>query len=273
MTKEKKTILVAWDFSENAKHALSHALFYSEQTGFNVYLLQIVRKKAMVNSTQVALENASNEIFEQENQKVKTIVKVGNMAEGLQLAATELNAAMIVGCFPGYNGIKKFISRYTMNAILGSLIPLIVVQESKKKSDIVKIICPIDYKKQSKAILSSAQFFSKFCKTEIYLVYPVCLTPFRRLVKEANLNFAKNYLKNIGLDFKEQEVPCKNYNQEIINFAKSENADLILNISQKESKLKNLFFNSNNYKFVANDKKVPVMFSRAFNGLKLTGFR
>jgi len=42
----EKTILVSWDFSENAKHALSHALFYSSQTNFDIYLLHVVKDKA-----------------------------------------------------------------------------------------------------------------------------------------------------------------------------------------------------------------------------------
>ena len=80
MTKNEKTILVAWDFSQYAEYALSHALFYSEQTGFDVYLLHTVKDESLVEDTQAALNNSVQEIWEQEGKKVKY---VGRLKRGL----------------------------------------------------------------------------------------------------------------------------------------------------------------------------------------------
>ncbi len=274
MTENKKTILVAWDFSEYAQHALSHALFYSSQTKFDVYLLHIVRDKAIIDSTKASLDKVAGEIFETHAQRVETVVKVGNLSDGLKITAQELNSVMIFGGLPGFSGLQRFIGHYVMNAILGSIIPSIVVQKPKLKTDDLTLICPIDHRKQSKANLAWVQKFAKNCKVKIHLVYPDCPYPIKGLKIKSNVNFAKNYLNRVGIKFEEKKLVHIDFRLNMVDFAADIKADLILNITQKESKLKSLFFKSNDHKLVANEKQIPVMSIRPYEGAwKYIGFR
>jgi len=267
MTKNEKTILVAWDFSEYAKHALSHALFYSAQTGFDVYLLHIVKNQSLVEESQVALQKSALEIWEQEGEKVQTIVKVNNMSDGFKEAAHELNSLMIFSGISGFKGQQPFIGPYVMNAITGSIIPYVVVQQGKLNTDQLTLICPIDQKRQSKEHLAWVQELSNICNPKIYLVYPDYNFSHKKQLVKSNLSFSCNYLKRFGIAYEEEKLSCHKFKLNMLNFAKKTQADLILNVTKNESKLINLFYKSNNYKLIANDKQIPVMSIRPQEGL------
>lgn len=267
----KTTILVAWDFTKNAYHSLSHALFYAELTNQNVCLLHIVKKEAQVAQVQAALEKDASNIKVDLGATVQTLVKVNNMTNGLKEAVVHTDATMIFGCVPGFTGLKKFIGRYVMNAILGSVIPSIVVQENKKDKEELNIICPIDCDKHSKELLAKAQLFAQNQKVKIHLVYPDHCCTIQGMFTNNNINFSKTYLKRFNINFTEKALSCKNFNEAVLNHAKENNADLILKLTTKESKWKNLFRPSKTYQFVANNQKIPVMCIRAKKYLWRTG--
>lgn len=263
MTKNEKTILVAWDFSEYAKHALSHALFYSEQTGFDVYLLHIVKNESLVEEAKIALQKSAKEIEEQEGETVQTIVKVNNLSDGFKEAAQELNSLMIFSGISGFKGLQPYI----MNAITGSMIPYVVVQQAKLKTDQLTLICPIDQKRQSKELLAWVQELANICNPKIYLVYPDYNFSHKNQLVKSNLSFSCNYLKRFNIEYQEEKLPSEDFKLNMLNFGKKIQADLILNVTQNESKLKNLFYKSNNYKLIANDKQIPIMLIKPQEGL------
>ncbi|MGZ2369141.1 universal stress protein [Ancylomarina sp. YFZ004] len=267
MTKNEKTILVAWDFSQYAEYALSHALFYSELTGFDVYLLHTVKDKSLVEDTQAALNKSVQEIWEHQSKKVKTIVKISNMSDGLKEAAQELNSLMIFGGLLGFKGLQRFIGHYVKNAITGSIIPSVVVQQAKQKTDQLTLICPIDHSRQSKTNLVWVQELAKTCNPKIYLVYPDCNYSTRNQLASSNLNFSRNYLKRFNIQFEEEKLSCLNFKVNMLNFAENKHADLILNATKKESRFNNFFFKSENYSLMANDKQIPVMSIKPQEGL------
>lgn len=259
MITNEKTILVYWDFSKNAKHALSHALFYSSQANFDIYLLHVVKDEAKAKNTKIKLDKTAQNIFEEEGHRIKTIVKVGYLSNAIKNASEELNSVIIFGGLPNYKGLKQFIGRYIMNGILGANIPSVVVQKPRTESKQLTIICPIDHKRNCKASLEWIQKIAKICLVKIYLTYPDCTYSLKTQMVKSNLSFARNYLNQLHIEFEEQQLACQGFRLNLLNFAESQKVELILDIAHKESRLKNIFLKSENYKLLINQKQIPVM--------------
>lgn len=269
----KKCILVAWDFTSHAQNSLSHALFYSELTDQEVCLLHIVKKEVMRTEIEIRLNKEAQKILSETGVKVQTMVQVNNITDGLIKAAIDTKASMIIGSLPGFKGLQKYIGRYVINAIMGSVIPSTIVQAPKSDTNELKVICPIDCKRQSKELLAMVQLLAQNPKVKIQLVYPSYSCSIQSLFTKCNINFSKNYLSRFNIKFEEKTLPCKKFKEKTLEHAENENADLILHLSQKESKWRNFFFSSNNYKFVTNDKKIPVMSIRPDDSMyKTSGF-
>ncbi len=269
----KRSILVAWDFTENAQNSLSHALFYAELLQQEVCILHIVKKESMRVKIEKELAKEVVKILDERGKKVHSMVQVNNITDGLKQAAQEIDASMIIGSLLGFNAIQKFIGRFVMNAIMGSVIPSTIVQAPKLNNDELNVICPIDNKRQCKELLSIVQLLAKNTKVKTQLVYPNYSCSLQSFFTKNNVNFAKNYLGRFKIDFEEKILPHKNFKENILDCAEDQNTNLILHLSQKESKWKNFLFPSNNYKLVTNEKKIPVMSVRPKTDLyKTSGF-
>lgn len=267
MITDEKTILVSWDFSENAKHALNHALFYSSQMNFDVYLLHVVKDKTKVTDAKIRLNKTANNIFEEEGHRVKTIIKVGYMFNAIKNTTKELNSIIIFVGLPNYKGLKQFIGRYVMNAILVANIPSIVVQKPRIESKQLTIICPIDQKRNCKTSLEWIQKIAKAFLVKIYLTYPNCTSCLKNQMVKTNLSFSKNYLKQLHIEFDEKQLPYQNFRLNLLNFAESQNVELILDVTNKEFRFRNIFLKSKNYKLLTNQKQIPVMSINPKEGL------
>ncbi|MDR0941344.1 MAG: universal stress protein, partial [Bacteroidales bacterium] len=74
---QKKTIIVAWDFSNVAEYALQHAIRFAEKTNAEVMLLNIVDAESDIENIERQLSIVLEDVERKYNFKPTFLVKVG----------------------------------------------------------------------------------------------------------------------------------------------------------------------------------------------------
>jgi len=254
-----KAIVVGWDFSEFSNHALDHALFYSYQTNMEICLVHIVKRKSQVKEMEVELKKVVAKVYQEKGKHLKMMVRAGKITSGLRAAAIEVSAAVIFIGTHGVKGIQNYIGSNTLKIILNSVIPFVVVQAPRKVNGHFSVVCPIDSRKESKEVLYWVTYLAKILDANISLVYPDYKTPVKVLLTKANVNFSKHYLHDSRINFKEEKLSCKRFNDAIVDFANKKKVDLILTITNRQTKVQNLFSAAKVQYLIANREKIPVL--------------
>ncbi len=260
MEMTKNIILVPYDFSKVAMHAVAHAKSLSQRNGAQIYLLHIVKKDT---DAAEALKNLT-----QEKQKIKDIygldvnliVKEGTIFKTIKEVAFEISAKMVVMGTHGIKGRQKLTGSWALKVIVGSKVPFFVVQDEPTDAKVKKIVFPVDFKTENKEKLFWADLLSRFLDTKIYLLSSSAKDGVIEPRTKANLVFCKNFLEEKGIDYELSLSEGKgSFAQETINFADSINADAIIIMTTRDIAFHDYMLGANEQHIIANSFKVPVM--------------
>jgi nucleotide-binding universal stress UspA family protein len=258
MKERGKAIVVGWDFSENAKLALDHALFYAYQADMKLYLVHIIKRESDVEKMKFDLQKIVDRVYQNRGKHIEMIVRSGNVSQGLKSVAKEVSAAVIFIGTQGVKGIQNYIGSHVLKTIMDSPIPFVIVQAPREKHSQFSLVCPIDSRKESKGILYWVAYLALILGAEVSLVYPEYKTRSRILRTLANVNFAKKYLNNYNVEYNEVKLSSNRFNDAIVDYAKKKHADLILTITSRQTKVQNYFSASKIQYLIANKDKIPV---------------
>jgi len=258
MKERGRTIVVGWDFSEYAELALDHALFYAYQTNMKLYLVHIIKRESDVEKMKFDLQKIVDRVYQNRGKHIEMIVRCGNVSQGLKSVAEEVSAAVIFIGTQGVKGIQNYTGSHVLKTILDSPIPFVIVQAPREKHTRFSLVCPIDSRKESKEVLYWVAYLAHILGAEISLVYPEYKTQTRILRTLANVNFSKKYLNNYKVNYKEVKLSSNRFNDAIVDYAKKKHADLILTITNRQTKVQNYFSASRIQYLIANKEKIPV---------------
>ncbi len=260
MEKTESTILVPYDFTDIAMHAVEHALSLSKNNSLSISLLNIVKKEAEIESITLRLSREAEIISEKLGVKPLTYVREGNIFKTINQVAEELNATMVVMGTHGIKGLQKLTGSWALKVIVGSKIPYFVVQQPPSDTDEKKIVFPVDFKTENKEKLIWADFISKFLKIKIYLFSTSSKDGVVEPRTKANLVFCKNFLTEKGIDY---ELSLSDgggsFSQETLNFANNIDADAIIIMTTRDIAFHDYVLGANEQQIIANSSKVPVM--------------
>jgi nucleotide-binding universal stress UspA family protein len=270
MAEKQKLIVVPWDFTHVAEHALAHAVKISRMVKTDICLLHIVdagikpqalgEKKALLKS--IAEENAKkfNTVIISEIQKGTIFTAIADFVNQKDVKDEfKKDVNLVVMGTHGMKGMQKLTGSWALKVIVGSTVPFIVVQDPPVDQERYhNIVFPVDFRKENKEKTKMAIFMGKYFDSKMHILVTSSTDP--NLIKKTkiNLNFAIKYLIQNNIDYQIHEIPKGNFAQQTLDFAQKINADLILIVTTKNITFADYMVGASEQYIIANSSKIPV---------------
>jgi nucleotide-binding universal stress UspA family protein len=262
MEENKKIIVVPWDFSPVAGHALAHAVKISRMVGNEICLLHIVdtgvstkEHTEKVNQLKKVTQDSSIKY----NMPISYHVSKGSIFNSIAEYVNENDANLVVMGTHGMKGMQKLTGSWALKVIVKSKVPFIVVQDAPSETEKYhNIVFPIDFRNENKEKIKMAIFMGKYFESKIHML--VSVTTDKSLYKKTkiNLNFAVKYLIQNNIEYEIHDMPKGNISQQTIEFAQKNNADLILIVTTKNITLADYMLGASEQSIIANSSHIPV---------------
>lgn len=255
--KMQKSILVPVDFTEVTENALIYAMPLAKRLNAGIILLNFVKKDSEVPTSTEKL-NALKEKHTTSDLIISVYAEVGGIKDMGDFAKKN-NAGLIVMGTHGLKGMQYLVGSKALSVIANSEVPFVVVQELPQKSTFSEIVVPMDFVSEEKVVLGSASKFAKALGARLRIIAARYKDESLSQKVKLNLSFAKRFLKSGDVDYTIDIAPGKqSFEDEIMDFAKTIDADLIGLVNHREDGYKNLFGKNFDQNILTNDLKIPV---------------
>jgi len=262
MEEHKKLIVVPWDFTQVAEHALAHAVKISRMVGNEICLLHIVDNGIALkeeNQKKVQLKQLIEENSKKFNVPITYHISRGSIFSAIAEYANEKEASLVVMGTHGMKGMQKLTGSWALKVIVKSKIPFIVVQDAPVDQERYhNIVFPVDYRGENKEKMKVAIFMGKYFDSKIHMLVSVSSDLNLTKKTNTNLNFSIKYLIQNNIDYEIHEVPRGNFAQQTIDFSQKINADLILIMTTKNITMVDYVMGASEQYMIANSSKIPV---------------
>jgi nucleotide-binding universal stress UspA family protein len=262
MEEPKKTIVVPWDFTDKADHALAHAAKIARMVGNDICLLHIADtgiSKQDEGQKKILLKHVADESVKKYNLPVTGNVVKGSIFTSIAEFANEKEANLVIMGTHGMKGMQKLTGSWALKVIVKSKVPFIVVQDPPSDNERYhNIVFPVDFRGENKEKIKMAIFMGKFFDSKVHLL--VTKTTDKNLLKKTNINinFAIKYLIQNNIEYAMHEVSRGNFAQQTIDFAQKINADIILIVTTKNITIADYVVGASEQYIIANSSKIPV---------------
>ncbi|MFO8001881.1 MAG: universal stress protein [Marinilabilia sp.] len=254
------SILVPYDFTEVGYYAISHAVNLSHVLNTNITLLHIVKKESESDEAKEKLKSDALKAEKDFGVRPEILVKEGTIFKTINQVSEELENVMVVMGTHGMKGLQKLTGSWALKVIVGSRVPFLVVQEPPRKKDFTRIVFPVDFKSENKEKLRWAEYMARYFKTKIFLFSSSAKDGGVDNRTKANVVFCKNFLEEKNIDYELVLAKSKStFSQETIDFAKNNDADLIIIMTTRDIAFHDYVLGANEQYIIANSARVPVL--------------
>jgi nucleotide-binding universal stress UspA family protein len=259
---EKKLIVVPWDFTPVAEHALAHAVKISRMVGNEITLLHIVDPGISASAggqKNVLLKHTAEESSRKYFMTIGSKIVKGSIFNNIAEYVNEKEASLVIMGTHGMKGMQKLTGSWALKVIVKSKVPFIVVQDPPNDHERYhNIVFPVDFRNENKEKIKMAIFMGKYFDSKIRFL--VTKTTDKALLKKTNINinFAIKYLIQNNIEYEIHEVERGNFAQQTIDFAQKINADLILVVTTKNITVADYVLGASEQYIIANSSKIPV---------------
>ena len=262
MEENKKLIVVPWDFTNVAEHALAHAVKISRMVGNNICLLHIV-DTGIKPAEETDKKNKLQKIVEERSAKFNAIISwhisKGSIFSAIAEFANDKEASLVVMGTHGMKGMQKLTGSWALKVIVKSKVPFIVVQDPPVDQEKYhNIIFPIDFRAENKEKLKMAIFMGKYFDSKIHLLVATSTDKILTKKTKVNLNFGVKYLIQNNIEYEIHEIPKGDFAQQTLDFALKMNADLIVIVTTKNITFADYVVGASEQYLIANSSKIPV---------------
>lgn len=260
MDNSNNTILIPFDFTDVAMHAVEHAHMFSTKNTMRICLLHIVKKNTEIEAARIKMKSEAEKINTKLGFIPEVEIREGSIFKTINQVAEEKDVILIIMGTHGIKGLQKLTGSWALKVIVGSKIPYLVVQDSPSNAIEKKIVFPVDFKTENKEKLVWAEFISKFLNTKIYLFSTSSKDGAIEPRTKANLVFCKNYLAEKGIDHElSLSDGSGSFSQETLSFAQKIKADAIIIMTTRDIAFHDYVLGANEQQIIANSSKLPVM--------------
>ncbi|HQG63309.1 MAG TPA: universal stress protein [Bacteroidales bacterium] len=262
MEEHQKIIVVPWDFTPVAEHALAHAVKISRMVGNDICLLHIVDpgiKTSVLGEKKILLQHVADENGKKYNLSIASQIYKGSIFTSIAEFVNEKDASLVVMGTHGMKGMQKLTGSWALKVIVKSKVPFIVVQDPPPdQGRYHNIVFPVDFRRENKEKTKMAIYMGKYFDSKMHIL--VTTSTDQSLVKKTkiNLSFAIKYLIQNNIDYEIHEVPKGNFAQQTLDFAQKINADLILIVTTKNITFADYMLGASEQYIIANSSKIPV---------------
>ena len=270
MEEQAKIIVVPWDFSDVAEHALAHAVKISRMVNNNICLLHIVDpgiKPAAEGEKKALLKSVAEENSKKYNIPILTEISKGSIftsiadfvnQKGVEEKDKKVVTLVVMGTH-GMKGMQKLTGSWALKVIVKSTVPFIVVQDPPP--DLGKyhnIVFPVDFRKENKEKIKMAIYMGKYFDSKIHILVTSTADINLRKKTNINLNFAVKYFIQNNIEYEVHELAKGKAAERTIEFAQKTNADLILIITTKNITFADYALGASEQQIIANSSRIPV---------------
>jgi nucleotide-binding universal stress UspA family protein len=270
MEEHQKLIVVPWDFTEVADHALAHAVKISRMVGNEICLLHIVDKAINpkeAGEKKIMLKHVAEENGKKYNMHISSEIAKGSIFTAIADFVNQKDVeeqdkkevSLVLMGTHGMKGMQKLTGSWALKVIVKSSVPFIVVQDPPADQERYhNIVFPVDFRKENKEKTKMAIYMGKYFESKVHMI--VTTSTDASLIKKTkiNLNFAIKYLIQNNIEYQIHEVPKGNFAQQTIDFALKINADLILIVTTKNITFADYMVGASEQYIIANSSKIPV---------------
>jgi nucleotide-binding universal stress UspA family protein len=262
MEENKKLIIVPWDFTHVAEHALAHAVRIGRMIGNDVCLLHIVDADIKVKAEgekKTLLHHVAEESAKKYGINISSQVTKGSIFSEIAEFANSKEASLVVMGTHGMKGMQKLTGSWALKVIVKSKVPFIVVQDPPADQERYhNIVFPVDFSSENKEKMGMAIFMGKYFDSKIHILKTVSRDQSLSKKTNINLNFAVKYLIQNNIEYEIHEVTRGNLAQHTIDLAQKIHADLILIMTTKNITMADYILGASEQYIIANSSKIPV---------------
>jgi nucleotide-binding universal stress UspA family protein len=260
MEKLERPIIVPWDFSQVAENAFQHALNISKSLNRDILLLHIVQDMKSAASKKAELDAEAEKLGKEFGNRPHTEVVEGNIFHAIGNTARELKAEMIIMGTHGLKGAQKLFGSRALKVVVSSRIPFVIVQDKPLKERIDTILLPIDFKTENKEKANWIYYLARNFGAKFVILKSKAKDKGFRKKTLSNIRYIESFLK--GHDVAYEIVTTKgeqSFKKEIVSYAKSHSADLILVMATRDIKWVDYLLGAPEQYVIANPEGLPVM--------------
>jgi nucleotide-binding universal stress UspA family protein len=267
--------LVPTDFSAVCANAANRAALVAKELNYKVTLLHVIDRKTKsalkkenkgLEAIQEQLHGLAKSLNAKYGVPVDTISREGDIFKTIAEVASEIGANLIFLGTHGKVGMQRVTGSFAMRVVLSSEIPTIITHNREFNTGFKKIVYPVTsyagpWQKTKWAASVAKQF-----KAEIHLFHLPDESLEDVVIMTTN-HFAVNDVK-----FKVIEAQkSSNFTKQVIDYATSINADLILILTDPNKSFTEFLMGSYDEEIMFNTSQIPVMCinPRDFNWKKI----
>ena len=250
--------LVPHDFSPVSESATRLALDLAEANDGSVYLLHIVGKDSEKADARKKFADMIEEMSPEDQKRATSKVIVGDLFEDTGKAGDILKASLIVMGTHGAQGMQKFFGSRAVKMISNASSPFLITQGKKEVEKIKTIVMPFNFSKESIQITTFASAMAKKFKAKIHLVGFHDSDKWLANKMQSNQLVVRRHLTEAGIEHEIVNLPGNgSYEEELMNYSKSVDADVIAAAYFKEGILPSP--NSFIQMMIENEQQIPLL--------------
>jgi nucleotide-binding universal stress UspA family protein len=272
MANLKNHILVPIDFSEQSKIALGQSYNLARLTRANITLIYVMEEhfhlpfmakkdnKSMEKNIQKELKKLADDTYSKSGVKTDYVVMSGKVYEEIQKAAKRMKSSMIImGTNGTGKGFKRFIGSNALRVIREAPCPVITIKGKKHRTGCKQILLPLDLTRETKEKVAKAIDIANLFGSHIHLL-SVLTTDDEFIVNKLRrqMQSVEEYVKQSDVSCSHEFVQGDDIEDEVLKYAKKINADLIMIMTRQDSKMIDMFIDSEAIT-VINGSDIPVL--------------
>jgi len=261
----KNIVLVPTDFSEACTNAAKQAIDAAKLLNYKVVLLHVINSESLAyqqseNTLQhdidTKLKALTNDLMSLGGVIVEYISREGTIFTTIGEIATEIGANLVFLGTHGKVGIQRFIGSFALKVVISSPVPVVVVQKRPFDKGYKDIVYPVTNGSGSWEKAKWAVYISRQFNATIHLLL---IGDASEAVKNNANQIATYFEKNdVSYSYKETEKHS-HFAKQTIDYATSNNADLIMLMTNPDKGYINFLLDSFDEEIIFNTSQIPVM--------------
>lgn len=259
----KKIILVPTDFSEVCANAINQAASAAKLLQYKLVLLHVIDKNTKsflkhegegIDYVDKQLQSIAADVIADFGIEVDAIAKEGDIFSTIGEVATQVDASFMYLGTHGKVGMQKLTGSYALKVVTSSPVPVIVVQKRQFDGPYTEIVFPITSDAGIWEKTEWATHIAKQFKATIK-IYQQAGENIDKAVAGITGHFHKN-----DVQYTIDVAPkSSGFSSQVIDFATTNNADMILIMTNPEKGLTSFILGSYDEEMIFNTSQIPVM--------------
>ena len=272
-----KKILVPTDYSETADNALSQSIYMAKLNKAIIKLIHVVTPiyvstpnslipvtdtfyVTVVNEASAELQKKAAKIEETNAIGIEYEVKVGNISDEICSMADEGKFDIIIMGTHGTSGVKEFFAGSNAYKVVNHAeCPVLTIQQKPDNQSYKNIILPIRLEITSRQKVDYAIEMARLFDATIFIVgYTDDTNESQQFKVKQYVEQVEKYLTKCNVKHTSTSIFADNFTKEILDYAKKNDADLIVVMKKHDFSLTQLVKGVYSEQFV-NHSIIPIL--------------